>query len=965
MNKFPTRLQFTADLIADLLAATPEGFFNRAELDAQRLGSGSRSKAVAQAIEEGRVGRVGNFLYDPTRLTPEQVIARSLMYPGSVPNLNPADHSITVPPVAQRQQERADLLNNLADPVLDQMLARFTDSVGFLPMSTLVVTPEDETTLNTLLGVGALRKAGELIFDPLMMTRSSISVVQKRETLAPVRREIIDLLSRQPGFTIPRVDLIEKYGSKTLQAVIDTGGLVAYTIPVPLGEATWIRLEEADEEEARNVAIEATRPKDEDWQTALDYSGDMLRHGVKEGGSTRREQVLARSYPVTHAAARLELYKETVQEAINSRQIIAFMDPEGQQRIPAYEIEDILSNPDLHESIAELEVVRMRDLQIALGEPREQSIRQRLRRLRGGTSANKYRWGQIKDILFGEEFTQREFRALLHERKHSWDEQYDERQRESRRQREAAREEERAQRAAERHQREELRARLLAAFPAWQHAGRADQRIIFHVGPPNSGKTHNALDRLAEVNSGWYLAPLRLLAFEVFERLNKRGVRCNLLTGEEYIPVDGALVTAATIEMFNPHQSGECVVIDEAQMLADPDRGWAWTRALMEAESPEIYVIGPQHSGDLIQRLAAAAAIPVEVVEHQRLAPIKLAERPWSLERMPPRTILVAFSRSMVLRLKSALEQYGRRVSVVYGNLPPEVRRKQADRFAEGETEICVATDAVGMGLNLPADQVCFYEMSKFDGKDNRLLTPSEVHQIGGRAGRFGLSTAGEVGAINRRELRTLNGLYAMPPEELTHARVAPTVEDLTLLPGSLARRFAQWRELQSIPETLRDVIKPADIDERIALAQLLTDQEVEQLGLATAVQLVNAPTRESSRSYWLFCARAILSDTDMPLPPPAPNIIDDSSDLDRTEDSITCADIYLWLSNRKEFAGFGGEQEKVREMRLAWSMSIDAALLRRVDTAARCISCHRKLPLNHRFSLCDDCYHQRWSYRY
>src|SRR5207244_13594606 len=132
-------------------------------------------------------------------------------------------------------------------------------------------------------------------------------------------------------------------------------------------------------------------------------------------------------------------------------------------------------------------------------------------------------------------------------------------------------------------------------------------------------------------------------------------------------------------------------------------------------------------------------------VEHERLTPLEIAETPWGLKHLPPRTILVAFSRQVVLGLKSELERLDRTVSVVYGNLPPEVRRKQADRFANGETEICVATDAVGMGLNLPADQVCFWELEKFDGKQMRMLTAAEAHQIGGRAGRYGLSNTGRV----------------------------------------------------------------------------------------------------------------------------------------------------------------------------------------------------------------------------
>jgi ATP-dependent RNA helicase SUPV3L1/SUV3 len=574
----------------------------------------------------------------------------------------------------------------------------------------------------------------------------------------------------------------------------------------------------------------------------------------------------------------------------------------------------------------------------------------------------KPRWGEIRG-KWNLPGTLRDFRELYRQNREEWTsvraEEKAERQRDEREQRER----ERIRRDEERRQRDELRARLLAAFPTWRHAGRADQRVLLHVGPPNSGKTYQALEALVQAGSGWYLAPLRLLAFEIFDRLNRQGIRCNLLTGEESIPVAGATITASTIEMFNPEHSGECVVIDEAQMLADPDRGWAWTRALMETQSPQIRVIGPPIARGLIEKLAGAASIPLEVIEHQRLSPIKIADKPWGLESLPERTILVAFSRRMVLQLKTELERYRRRVSVVYGNLPPEVRRKQADRFAEGQTEICVATDAVGMGLNLPADRVCFFEMEKFDGKMMRILTPGEVHQIGGRAGRFGLSTVGEIGATNRRNLKLLKQLYATDALVLTHARVAPVVDDLEMIPGSLSHRFAQWAELQSIPESLRGVVKPADIDERIALARLLSDEEVERLGLESAVRLVNAPTRESSRPYWLECAHSILSGEPMPLPPEAPSQIDNATDLEDVEQSIACGDIYLWLAHRPEFAYQAPDIEYVRTLRTEWSMSIDAALLRQLDTAPRCVNCHRPLPLGHRYTLCDSCFSHRNNY--
>ncbi len=151
---------------------------------------------------------------------------------------------------------------------------------------------------------------------------------------------------------------------------------------------------------------------------------------------------------------------------------------------------------------------------------------------------------------------------------------------------------------------ENLRRQLLEVFPTWEGSEREDQRIILHIGQTNSGKTYHGLNNLIRAGSGWYLSPLRLLAHEVYDTLNRRGVLCSLLTGEEAIPVDGARITAATIEMFNPNRSGACVIIDEAHMLADEQRGWAWTRALMETASPEIHVVGSPVAEDLVNRLA-------------------------------------------------------------------------------------------------------------------------------------------------------------------------------------------------------------------------------------------------------------------------------------------------------------------------------------------------------------------------
>jgi ATP-dependent RNA helicase SUPV3L1/SUV3 len=294
--------------------------------------------------------------------------------------------------------------------------------------------------------------------------------------------------------------------------------------------------------------------------------------------------------------------------------------------------------------------------------------------------------------------------------------------------------------------------------------------------------------------------------------------------------------------------------------------------------------------------------------------------------------------------------------------LPPEVRRNQAARFAAGETEICVATDAVGMGLNLPADHVCFFEVEKFDGQQRRSLTANELRQIGGRAGRYGLSAGGLVGALNGDDLAAVRRGFQGESTPLEFARVAPSPEALAFLPGALAQKLSQWMELRSIPDNWRQLLKPVDVGDAVELAALLSPREVAALGEATALQLVRAPTDENTQTYWQRCAQAIVRRRPMPLPPDSPAAIRNGHDLQAAETGIRAADVYLWLSQRREFSEFGRDADAVRAGRAALSQEVDSALQRRIDTARRCRQCGRPLRLQHRFALCDRC-HQNQRY--
>jgi hypothetical protein len=933
------KLEPTPEIIENILSRIPEGFI-RYDMLCQRV---ALHRDMLATLINDKVGRDGDWWYDNTRLTRDEMHENRKWAKPHFPEIQAGMfiHS-SIPERAAERQARIDQLGNTAQRLFNTL----AQTNGYIRKNDLCVEADDEVKLNLLLANNDLEQFEGLVYDPLRLSSRSIKQVAAQEKLAPARQAVTDFLMGQVGQVASEAELVEKFGAYIIDSLISFDVLKTLQIMNAQHQGvTWIRLASADHELARTIATESTESS---WKNLLEKCGKVMRPGIKDG-KTIRMQVLARTYTVTSAAQRIGVRQATLERAIEEDRIEAFADPEGRVRVPADAVEAAFENPEYAEHITAFEPVSSNDIAIVM-DTSFPSVRRRLQKI--GLRRGEPRWGDLRGEMDLPD-TYREFRAILKEKTETFRQQ-----RESERESENKRLEN--ERKAERERRNSLRAKLVAAFPTWRHDGRAEQRIILHVGPPNSGKTYEALQALKEAGSGWYLAPLRLLAFEIFDRLNQQGVFCNLLTGEEHIPVMDASITAATVEMFNPQQSGGCVVIDEAQMLADADRGWAWTRALMEAQSADIHVIGPETARSLIVQMATAAAIPLEIVEHERLAPIQIAERSWPLQDLPPRTILVAFSRQMVLHLKTELERMKRTVSVVYGNLPPEVRRKQADRFANGETEICIATDAVGMGLNLPADYVCFYEIEKFDGRNVRLLSAAEVQQIGGRAGRYGLSTVGEVGATSKRDLKVIRQLFAEPADILTHARVAPTVEDLELIPGSLASKLTQWSQLQSIPDSLRSAIQTADMSERIELANMLTDREVNLLGLEAALKIVNAPTRQSTRDYWYQCARHILTNKALPLPPVAPTQITNTIELESIEYCVSCADIYLWLSQRREFGSFAPHSEEVREIRMECSLQIDGALLRKINTMKRCSRCGAPLNIQHRFNICDNCFRGR-----
>ncbi len=292
--------------------------------------------------------------------------------------------------------------------------------------------------------------------------------------------------------------------------------------------------------------------------------------------------------------------------------------------------------------------------------------------------------------------------------------------------------------------------RLLAVAPKdeYPEARAMERRFIIHVGGTNTGKTYSALKRLEEVWTGAYLAPLRLLALEVQERLLAAGVRCSMRTGEEEDIVPGETHVASTVEKAELHTRYDVAVIDECQMIADPFRGFAWTRAILGLQADEIHLCTAPEALPLLEEILKDLGDPYEVVEHHRSVPLIWQEKPVRLSQAEQGDAFIAFSKREVLKMAARLRDMEIPTSIIYGAMPYEARRAQMHQFLSGETKVLVATDAIGMGLNLPVRRIVFTETEKFDGRVRRPLTPPEVKQIAGRAGRMGLYDVGYVAAI-------------------------------------------------------------------------------------------------------------------------------------------------------------------------------------------------------------------------
>ncbi|WP_155010168.1 helicase-related protein [Priestia megaterium] len=484
---------------------------------------------------------------------------------------------------------------------------------------------------------------------------------------------------------------------------------------------------------------------------------------------------------------------------------------------------------------------------------------------------------------------------------------------------------------------------------------RKETEYILHLGDTNTGKTYTALKSLKKAASGSYLAPLRLLALEVFEKLNKDGVACSLKTGEEEKIVEDAQHMAGTVEMFSELEHGDVTVIDEAQMIQDRDRGFSWYKAITRANAKQVHVIGSLSIRSMLEEMLDG--VISEIYEYERDIPLKVDLRNFKIEQVKPADALIVFSRKKVLQTAAKLEKDGHKVSVIYGSMPPETRRKQIEQFINRETTVIVSTDAIGMGLNLPIRRIVLLENMKFDGQKRRLLTSQELKQIAGRAGRKGLYNVGEVAFA--KDAKQMRELLFSTDEQISKFSIAPTSDMLRRFKEyhhDLGTFFDMWAKFKNPKGTQKsNLAQERELYEEVK--DTLIEAKMPIVDLYGYLQLPFSAKESSLKKQWVASMNAIVNREELP----EPRIIEGS--LEKLELSYKAIGLHLLFLYRMDRRPEAIYWERVRE---ELTNKIHDVLRKDMKKFKRtCSACSKDLPWNHDHAICDSCFHKRFRRRH
>ncbi len=481
------------------------------------------------------------------------------------------------------------------------------------------------------------------------------------------------------------------------------------------------------------------------------------------------------------------------------------------------------------------------------------------------------------------------------------------------------------------------------------------RRFILHIGPTNSGKTFRSLERLKLARCGVYLGPLRLLALEVYEQMNKYEVPCTMRTGQECIEEADSRVVASTIEMADFDENYDIAVIDEAQMVTDPDRGHSWTKAILGIRAEEIHICMSPAAEQAIIHLIELCREDYEIERYERKTALICEDEPFVFpDDVRKGDALIVFSKKSVLDVAGRLEEQKINASVIYGSLPPEIRRRQMHLFNSGRTKVVVATDAIGMGLNLPVRRIVFLQAEKYDGVSRRPLLVSEIKQIAGRAGRFGIYDSGYVNAMGREELQYIRERYEAEEDPVSQVHLGfPQI--LLDIEAPMDELLKIWHDVTPTEPFVKE-----NIDETLYLYEQAKRCKEMIDGFENKhvlYRMITCPIDIKDRfvvSLWLQYCRTYTADVSLEKP-----VFhrDRSRGIMQYETYYKQLDLYYQFSHRMQKVI---DEEWLESEREKTEMAIMRYLTKgKYKYIARCKYCGKLLQLGSPFQVCDHCYHR------
>lgn len=468
-----------------------------------------------------------------------------------------------------------------------------------------------------------------------------------------------------------------------------------------------------------------------------------------------------------------------------------------------------------------------------------------------------------------------------------------------------------------------------------------NRHFILHCGPTNSGKTYQAIEALKAAKSGVYLGPLRLLALEIQDTLMQSGVPCSLLTGEEEDIICDSYHMASTVEKLDTTKRYEVCVIDEAQMISDPERGFAWTRAILGVLSDTIHVCMAPEAMNIVIKLIELCGDTYEVQKHNRRSELIFQGKVLlNADTVEQGDAYIVFSKRKVLQVAADLVKQGVKVSMIYGNLPYSVRKEQVKRFINGDTDVVVSTNAIGMGINLPVRRIVFLEDKRFNGVEVAPLSTEDVKQIAGRAGRN--EETGYVATILD------NGEMI---ESLLNSRVCDIQKAYLGFSDTIISIDAPLPDILRVWRTINtpDMFTKMDIDRYIAMDESVYVDVTKKQKL----KMISIPFDERNEilfEQWKgYCFAFEKGDVQLARPSLQ------GEDLQNLEDYYQGLD--LWYSFSKNF-GYEIDMEWLRKEKSDISEKIDEVLVK--DTVLfqkKCMCCGRPMHWSNPYKTCFNCF--------